>query len=239
MRKVSETGHNKNVANFKALLTIATEMGALYQPMNRSIELAQLQPVVQQLDGCMTAMEATLPAFWNAQADRVAVFAELNRRSASAVNAFCTLRVAEGDKEHVKSILKKIRPTGGRKKVDPEKDNSETISTSQQSYDNRAANFGLLVAQLRSRPAYAPNETELRPGALEDFHERLLVANQEMARNTYSLLTARTQRNEALYTGQDSVLVLQREIKGYLKSLGSKGAAYYKAATRLTFSYRY
>jgi len=239
MRKVSETGHNKNVANFKALMAIATEMGALYQPMNTAIEVGNLQRIAQQLDSCIGAMDATLPAFRNAQADRAAAFSELNRRSASAVNAFCTLRVAEGDKEHVRSILHKIRPTGGRKKVDPEKDDSETISTSQQSYDNRAANFGLLVAQLRSRPAYAPNEDELRPAALEVYHGQLLAANQEMARNAYSLLTARTQRNEALYTGADSVLVLQREIKGYIKSLGSKGAAYYKAATRLSFSRKY
>ncbi|ELY2018558.1 hypothetical protein SL053_002487, partial [Flavobacterium psychrophilum] len=44
MASSSETGHNKNVANFSSAYQILDEMGALYNPSNTEIALANLAP---------------------------------------------------------------------------------------------------------------------------------------------------------------------------------------------------
>ena len=37
-RKINETGHSKNIANFNAVYQILEEMGALYNPSNAKIQ---------------------------------------------------------------------------------------------------------------------------------------------------------------------------------------------------------
>ncbi len=44
MASTSETGHNKNVANFSSAYQILEEMGAIYNPSNTNLLLANLQP---------------------------------------------------------------------------------------------------------------------------------------------------------------------------------------------------
>ena len=41
---VSETGHNKNVANFSTAYQILEEMGDLYKPSNQNLKLSQIEP---------------------------------------------------------------------------------------------------------------------------------------------------------------------------------------------------
>lgn len=45
MASTSETGHNKNVANFNSAYQILQEMGALYNPSNPELKLAILDPI--------------------------------------------------------------------------------------------------------------------------------------------------------------------------------------------------
>ena len=45
MASTSETGHNKNVANFSTAYQILEEMGTLYNPSNAKIQLVNLYPI--------------------------------------------------------------------------------------------------------------------------------------------------------------------------------------------------
>jgi hypothetical protein len=43
-KTASETGHNKNVANFGTAYQILEEMGKLYNPSNSNLNLVNLEP---------------------------------------------------------------------------------------------------------------------------------------------------------------------------------------------------
>ena len=45
MASTSETGHNKNVANYSSAIQILEEMGGLYNPSNANLKLSALDPI--------------------------------------------------------------------------------------------------------------------------------------------------------------------------------------------------
>ena len=56
MASNSETGHNKNVANFSTAYQILEEMGSLYNPSNAKIQLANLDPIRASLQNVITEL---------------------------------------------------------------------------------------------------------------------------------------------------------------------------------------
>jgi hypothetical protein len=44
-RSTSETGHTKNAASFSDMLKALTDLGAVYQPANESIQLCAFMPL--------------------------------------------------------------------------------------------------------------------------------------------------------------------------------------------------
>ncbi len=56
MASTTETGHNKNVANFSTAYQIFEEMGSLYNPSNSNLQLANLAPIKVSLVGVITVL---------------------------------------------------------------------------------------------------------------------------------------------------------------------------------------
>ncbi|WP_395061742.1 hypothetical protein [Flavobacterium sp.] len=56
MASTSETGHNKNVANFSSAYQILEEMGTIYNPSNSNLLLANLQPKKVSLGATITVL---------------------------------------------------------------------------------------------------------------------------------------------------------------------------------------
>ena len=56
MASTSETGHNKNVANFSTAYQILEEMGTLYNPSNSKIQLVNLDPIRNSLQNVITEL---------------------------------------------------------------------------------------------------------------------------------------------------------------------------------------
>ena len=139
------------------------------------------------------------------------------------------------DKENVANQVKKIRGDKSPKKINPETTESDAISTSQMSYDNRIANLDTYINQLSSHPQYVPNETEIQVATLQAYHQELATASSQVNAAGNALLTARKNRNEVLYTNENNVIKLMQEVKAYLKSLGDAGTPYYKAFVKLKF----
>ena len=66
MASSSETGHNKNVANFSTGYQILEEMGALYNPSNAKIQLVNLDPIRTSLQTVITELNNKKPIYKNA-----------------------------------------------------------------------------------------------------------------------------------------------------------------------------
>ena len=56
MASSSETGHNKNVANYSSAIQLLEEMGGLYNPSNANLKLTALDPVKTDLSGVITVL---------------------------------------------------------------------------------------------------------------------------------------------------------------------------------------
>lgn len=66
MASTSETGHNKNVANFSTAYQILEEMGTLYNPSNAKIQLVNLDPIRTSLQAVITELKNKKPIYKNA-----------------------------------------------------------------------------------------------------------------------------------------------------------------------------
>lgn len=231
----SEVGHNKNVANFKSLFQILEEMGTLYNPANQSIMLAEIEPIKSVLDQVVETFNTKNPLYKNAVALRQTNTKPLSKLTTRIANSFRASKASEADISNVDSMAKVIR--GMRNKsINPEKESSDSISTSRMSYDNRTANFDAMISYLEAHPDYEPNEDDIKIPALKLFNRLQKEQNANVNHTANQLLTAREARNKALYDPTEGILILAPKIKNYLKSLGEAGKPYYKLAVRLKFT---
>lgn len=235
MASTTETGHNKNVANFSRAYQIFEEMGSLYNPTNPNLQLANLAPIKTQLAGTITFLNEKKPVYKNAVADREIEIAPLGKLTTRTLNFAKSINISLTDKENLTSQAKKIRGDIKPKKVNPDTSESDAISTSQMSYDSRIANLRTYTSQLASHPEYVPNETEIQIASLQTYHERLDTLSGLVNSAGNSLITARKDRNNILYFNDTNIIQLIRDIKSYLKSLGQAGEPYYKALVKLQF----
>jgi hypothetical protein len=235
MASASEVGHNKNVANFNSGYQILEEMGPLYNPSNVKIKLQNLDPLRANLQTTITVLNQKIPLYKNAVAAREQAFAPISKLMTRVASNVKSLELSDTDKENIATQVKKIRGDQKVKKVNPETSETETISTSQMSYDNRISNLDVLINQLSSHPQYAPNEIDLQIATLQTLKTNLQTLSSSVHTAGNTIITARTNRNNALYNGENNIIKLVKDIKSYLKSLGDSGKPYYNAFVLLKF----
>jgi hypothetical protein len=235
MASTSESGHNKNVANFSSAIQILEEMGTLYNPSNANLLLASLNPIKTNLSAVITELNNKKPIYKNAVAERELEIAPLGKLSTRTLNFAKSIAISSADKENLESQAKKIRGDAKAKAVNPDTAEVETISTSQMSYDSRIANLDTYISQLESHQQYVPNETELQITSLRTYHQQLETLSSTVNTAGNALITARKNRNKILYTNSNNVIQIIKDIKAYLKSLDAEGAPYYKALVKLKF----
>ena len=63
MSSISETGHAKNVANLKTLISFAAGHGALYNPSNKNLKLAAIQALSVTANTPVRKVNDHLPTF--------------------------------------------------------------------------------------------------------------------------------------------------------------------------------
>ena len=234
-RSVSETGHNKNVANYGTAYQILEEMGPLYQPSNPNLLLAKLEPIQNVLADVTTVMNTVYPIYKNDVAKREETIAPLSKLMTRVLNSALSTTMSAKDKGNLSSMAKKIRGGERLKPVDPAKAPEDAISTSQMSYDSRIANLDTFIGQLESHPEYNPNEEDLKIGVLREYHQYLKTLSSKVNASGNKLITARKNRNQALYFGSPNVIELMDDVKSYLKSIGEPAKPYYKALVKLQF----
>ncbi len=236
MASTSETGNAKNVANFSSGYQILEEMGTLYNPSNSNLQLANLTPIKVSLAGVITVLNNKKPVYKNAVADREIEIASLGKITTRALNFAKSLNISTTDKDNLASQAKKIRGDKKPKVVNPDTAEGDAISTSQMSYDSRIANLDTYTSQLASHPEYMPNETEIQIASLQTYHQRLTTLSSLVNSAGNALITGRKNRNDILYYNDTNIIQLTREIKAYVKSLGTAGEPYYKALVKLKFT---
>ena len=235
MASTSEVGHVKNVANLGTGIQILQEMGAMYNPSNTNIQLTNLISFKAAIEDTISQINSKIPSYRNAVANREVAIEKLGRTSTKVLNFSKSLNITATDKENILSQVKKIRGHAKIKVVNPETSEASGISTSQMSYDSRIANLSLLINFVASHPEYQPNENEIKIANLQTYQQELSTLSSLVNSAGNELITARLNRNNAMYLTENNILKSMNETKAYLKSLGQAAQPYYKAFVKLKF----
>ena len=219
---VSETGHAKNVANFQDVIAFVSGYGANYNPTKASLKLPALTALFAAGQQNLSRVITSNTAFNNAVNDRAATFDDLRTLSTRIIAAFEATDAAPAKIEDAKGFNMKLQGKRSGKVVkvlaDPTAPAPETISVSQQSYDQLIEHFGGFISVLQSEPTYAPNEAALKVAVLIAKRTDMMAKNAAVATAYAAISNERIARNKTIY-GPAGIVDTAEDVKKYVKSL--------------------
>ena len=236
---IIETGHAKNVANFEDFISFVTGYGPTYNPTKNSIKLTALNALFTSAKADILNVTTKTIAFNNATNARALLFEPIRVLATRLVNAFVATDATTEMIKDAKSINRKIQ--GKRAKevqapADPNAPAPNTISASQQSYDQLIEHFTKLIELLKSEPSYAPNEVDLKIVTLTAQLAALKVANTNVSTTYAAVSNARIARDKTLYKDKTGLYDITGEVKNYVKSLYGATAPEYKQISKIKFT---
>jgi len=238
MASTSEKGHAKNIANANLLNTYIIELGAVYNPSNPKLLLANLQTIYTNSFSQQEAVNTLVAPYSLAVDGREIIFKPLNRELTKLRKAYkATEGVTQVQLEDFMTIVRKLK---GLKKstANPStdsKEEQETHSTSQMSYDQRTNTMGLLISLLQNTPNYNPNENEYKITTYQAKKASMLQSTQAVADTFVPLNSARSTRNNTLYYSDDNLIDTFNKAKDYLFTILDSGSVQYKAISKIKF----
>ena len=184
-----ETGHAKNVANFSNLISFCSTYPA-YNPSAAELTITGLNSKYTAARTALNNVIASLTAYNNAVNTRKTTFAALYPLATRVINALAASGAGAETIKDARTINRKLQGQRATKKetgpaTGNAPSNSNTISASQQSYDQLIVHFSKLISLVTSVPAYAPNETDINITALNAKLSELQTVSSAVA-NTYT-----------------------------------------------------
>lgn len=240
MASTSETGYAKNIANFQNLISFCQGYGASYNPTKESLKIPQLKALHQVAQDKLNATKTQKTTFDNATNERRNTFANLKPLATKIINAFAvsgadTLAIADA-----KTVNKKLQGTTSKKSTTEETNPKNTpttnsISTSQQSYDRLIDHFANLIQVVEQNTNYTPNETELQVATLQTKLAELQTKNSNLINAYTGYSNAMIERNQTLYNPLTGLVQTSKEVKQYVKSVFGANSPQYKQVSGLEF----
>ena len=222
MASTSETGHAKNVANFQDLISFVTGYGATYNPNKNALKLPQLNTLYTASQTSLADVVTKNTAYNNKVNERVVAFKDLKSLSTRLINALQTTDATSEKIADAKAFNKKmqgVRAKAVKTPTDPSAPAPNTISTSQQSYDQLIQHLAGLTSILEAETSYTPNETDLQVATLQTKIADLTAKNTAVATAYASISNSRIARNETLYSSSTGLVETANEVKKYIKSV--------------------
>ncbi|MPS74766.1 MAG: hypothetical protein E2590_16655 [Chryseobacterium sp.] len=222
MKSTSETGHAKNVANFQHLIEFVTAYGETYNPSKKSLQLPQLIALKATAESSLSEVLTKNTLYNNKVNERLDAFSGLRPLSTRLVNALQSTDATSQTIEDAKTYNRKIqgkKASSTQPKTNPDAPAPNTISTSQQSYDQLIQHFSGLKSVLEAEPSYSPNEKDLQIASIDTKITDLSEKNTAVANAYAGVSNSRIARNETLYTKDDSLVETATEVKKYIKSV--------------------
>lgn len=222
MKSTSETGHAKNIANFQSLIEFITAYGATYNPSKNALKLPELINLKTTADINLADVITKNTLYNNKINERLTAFSDLKSLSTRLINALQTTDATPQTVEDAKGYNRKLQGKKASAIQTPANPNApapNTISSSQQSYDQLIQHFKALKSVLEAEPSYNPNEIDLQITALETKIADLTAKNTAVATAYTNISNSRIARNETLYTKTDNLVETAGEIKKYIKSV--------------------
>ena len=247
MSSTSETGHAKNVANFKDLITLCESFGSEYNPARDELKIPELQTLLASSEASLQSVNSLLPAFNTAVAVKNKAFNPLQKLSTRLLAAFAASGTHKGEINSVATLAKKLK---GEKKYLPKTNNpilpgsiggatvqeKPPISQSQMSMDMQVENFNKMIEVLAANKNYKPNENELKVATLKTMATQLKTLSEAVVLAEGPVLAARSSRNKVLYDHDKGMLAIAADVKKYIKSIYGARSPQYKRLTAMRFT---
>ena len=234
MASTSEKGHAKNVANANLLNTFINELGAVYNPSNPKLLLANLQTIYTNSFSQQEAVNSLVAPYSVAVDGREIIFKPLNRELTKLRKAYkATEGVTHVQLEDFMTIIRKLK--GLKKSKDDQTKEESNYSTSQMSYDQRTNTMDLLISLLQNTPNYNPNENEYKITTYQVKKASMLQATQAVVDTFVPLNSARSTRNNTLYNSDDNLVDTFNKAKDYLFTILDSSSVQYKAISKIKF----
>ena len=222
MASTSEKKKKKNVANFQDLIEFVTAYGATYNPSKNSLKLPQLIALKASADATLADVITKNTNYNNKVNERITAFSGLKSLSTRLVNALQTTDATTETIGNAKTFNRKMqgkKASSSQTPTDPNTPAPNTISTSQQSYDQLIQHLAGLTSILEAETSYTPNETDLQVATLQTKIADLTAKNTAVATAYASISNSRIARNETLYSSSTGLVETANEVKKYIKSV--------------------
>lgn len=246
MASTSETGHDKNVANFENLISFCSGYGLTYNPSKVSLKVPALQTQLASCKVNITSVTNASVAFNNATNTRMTAFEGLKALSTRLVNALDVTNASKELVKDAKTVNAKIQgakltkaDAGKNAKIvnpnDPVIETPKSISASQQSYSSLIEHFAKMIAILSTEPTYLPNENDLKIVNLNTQLTNLKNANTAVVNAYTTVSNARIARNQSLYNTVNGLVETSKEVKKYVKSVYGASSPQFKQVSGIEF----
>ncbi|CAM4326158.1 hypothetical protein [Flavobacterium terrigena] len=238
MASTSEVGHAKNIANLNVLNTNIAALGAIYNPSNPKLALANLQNLYTSAVTQQENVNNLVAPYSIAVDERELIFKPLNSDLTKLRKAYkATEGVSQPQLEDFMTIVRKLKGVKKTKLTTSSNPEEEQLShsTSQMSYDQRTNNMDVLISLLQNTPNYGPNETEYKIETYLAKKTAMLQKTQDVLDAYIPLNNARSSRNNTLYISDDNLVDLANKAKDYLYTILDANSAQYKAISKIKF----
>ncbi len=239
MYSTSETGHAKNAAAFRDLIAFCTSNPG-YNPSASALTIASLTAKLSDVRTALSNVMAAQTIFNNAVNNRKLEFQNLKPLATRIVNALNASGAPAEAVKDAKTIIRKLRGkrAAAEKPGEPAPGTTppgNSISVSQQSYDQKVQHFSKLIALLSTTATYNPNETELTITALQAKLTALQAAETAVIGAYTAYSNSRIARDEALYNPATGIVATAGNVKKYVKAISGSASPYFDQINGLPF----
>ncbi len=232
-----ETGHAKNVANLQKLIEQVT-VYTNYNPSVTNLEIANLQTLYTNALAKVNEVEEKRNANKSAIHNRQVAFENLKPTCTRIINQLDILGLSQGTLDQAKSLNRLIQ--GSKRNTTSTNEEGEeetnTVSTSRQSYTQQTDNFGILLQLLSTIPTYNPNLDELKLTNLNTYHASLMSATQSVDQTEAELNSKLIERNQVLYAEGTGLYTISQNVKKYVKSVYGATSPEYSNVSKIKFT---
>lgn len=252
MSSYFETGHAKNVANLLKLNQSIATLGTTYNPSNNAIKTTALGTLYTNANTKLTDVSINFTSWKSATNQRELAFEPLRKLATQILGALQSLGVPQQTIDDFTFQVAKFRSSGAKlTKADAGKsptatttptsdpgseDETVSISTSQQSFDNQLQHLQKMILILQGVPSYNPNETAFKVTSLQTQLTNLIALNNTANTSYATLKNARIQRNIFFYAKDTGLLDIVKQAKAYVKSLYGASSQQYKMVNAIKFT---
>jgi hypothetical protein len=244
MASQSESGHAKNVANFKELITVLNSFGGQYNPTVEDLKAESLLKQASKAEDVLNKLKELGVAAKQATSKLKESFQTLNTLTSQALGFLISTRASASTIESARTVQRLITGANAKKRKTEEfigisEEDKGSRSKSRQSYDSRLDNFEKLVVLLSNTIEYAPNEEALKVETLQKKALEMKNAVEESDKRSVEYTNMMHERNELIYNKDVGLVATALRVRSYIKAVfGGAKSKQYQMVCKVKISYR-